>query len=240
QLSELPNLSVISTISIYCENNQFTFEDIEPNIGISDFFYSPQDSVGNELTLNLTTGATFNLSVAQVGGTANQYQWKRNGMTISGATNNTYHVGSVAITDEGDYICEITNTIATALTLYSRPFHVIVDGQTGVEPSSQTAIPKTFALKQNYPNPFNPTTQIEYHLPEAGDVKIIVYNIEGREVCQLVNAKKSAGIYTVHWDGMDGFRQSVASGIYFCRIDVITNSGQQPAFSQVKRMIYMK
>ena len=149
-------------------------------------------------------------------------------------------MNSAAVTDAGNYICEITNTIATVLTLYSRPFHVIVDGQTGVEPSSRTDIPKTFALKQNYPNPFNPSTQIEFHLPEAGEVRLIIYNLEGREVSHLVNERKPAGIYTVHWNGTDRSGQSVASGIYFCRIDVITDSGQQPAFSQVKRMIYMK
>jgi flagellar hook assembly protein FlgD len=66
---------------------------------------------------------------------------------------------------------------------------------------------------KNYPNPFNPPTTISYTLPEAGDVQIKIYDILGREVAKLVDEQKSAGKYTVQWNG-----SNYASGIYFYSI----------------------
>jgi tetratricopeptide (TPR) repeat protein len=65
----------------------------------------------------------------------------------------------------------------------------------------------------NHPNPFNPTTTISYTLPEAGAVQIKIYDILGREVAKLVDAQKSAGKYSVQWNG-----SNYASGVYFYSI----------------------
>jgi hypothetical protein len=62
----------------------------------------------------------------------------------------------------------------------------------------------------NFPNPFNPTTTISYTLPQAGAVQIKIYDILGREVAKLVDEQKSAGKYTVQWNG-----SNYASGVYF-------------------------
>lgn len=59
------------------------------------------------------------------------------------------------------------------------------------------AVPTEFAIAQNYPNPFNPSTNINYSLPEASKVSIVVYDMLGQRVAQLVNAEKSAGYHTV-------------------------------------------
>ena len=70
-------------------------------------------------------------------------------------------------------------------------------------------IPDEYELSQNYPNPFNPVTVIEFALPEAGDVELIVYNILGREVATLVNERKQAGHHQVTFDA-----GHLASGVY--------------------------
>ena len=70
-----------------------------------------------------------------------------------------------------------------------------------------------FRLYQNYPNPFNPTTSIRFDLRKSSHVKLIVYDILGREIALLVNDKLSYGGYTVDWLGT-GF----SSGVYFYKL----------------------
>jgi photosystem II stability/assembly factor-like uncharacterized protein len=75
------------------------------------------------------------------------------------------------------------------------------------------SIPTMFSLDQNYPNPFNPSTTIKYELPRTSHVSLTVYDILGREVSELVNEKKDAGVYEVKFDG-----SNLASGVYFYRL----------------------
>jgi hypothetical protein len=95
-------------------------------------------------------------------------------------------------------------------------------------PKEKEPVPVTYMLSQNYPNPFNPTTVISYALPKAGNVKLVVYDLLGREVKTLVNEFKTAGNYNVTFDG-----SSFASGLYIYRI----TSG---SFTDVKKMILVK
>jgi hypothetical protein len=75
------------------------------------------------------------------------------------------------------------------------------------------ALPAAFRLDQNFPNPFNPSTMISYQLPVAGNVRLTVYDLMGKEVATLVNERKEAGRYQVTFNAV-----GVASGIYLCRI----------------------
>ncbi|MGE5432844.1 MAG: M4 family metallopeptidase [Syntrophomonadaceae bacterium] len=79
-------------------------------------------------------------------------------------------------------------------------------------------IPSRFSMEQNYPNPFNPTTTIRYSLPAGTDVKVVVYDISGRRVAELVNNFQAPGTYNVTWNGMNDMGERVSSGIYFCNI----------------------
>jgi len=74
---------------------------------------------------------------------------------------------------------------------------------------SEANIPSHFVLNQNYPNPFNPTTMIQYQLPAAGNVKLAVFDLLGREVARLVDEVKPAGVYHVVWNA-----SSLPSGVY--------------------------
>jgi hypothetical protein len=66
----------------------------------------------------------------------------------------------------------------------------------------------------NYPNPFNPSTTISYELPESGDISIKVYDVTGALVTELVHAKKSAGSYSVKWNGKTASGVQATSGVY--------------------------
>lgn len=74
-------------------------------------------------------------------------------------------------------------------------------------------IPNEFELYQNYPNPFNPSTQIKYSVPEEAKVQLIVYNLLGQKVAELVNENMLPGRYTVTWDA-----GSQSSGVYMYRL----------------------
>ncbi len=74
-------------------------------------------------------------------------------------------------------------------------------------------VPATFAVNQNYPNPFNPTTVISYRVPAAGLVTLRVYDILGREVATLVNARQSPGMHLVTFNA-----GGLASGVYFYQL----------------------
>ena len=85
---------------------------------------------------------------------------------------------------------------------------------TRLEPASPIASSDQFVLGQNYPNPFNPETRIEYNLPVKAPVTVKIYNMLGREIRALVNQVQSAGMHTVHWDGMTADGYEAPSGIY--------------------------
>ncbi|MCL5021007.1 MAG: S8 family peptidase, partial [Bacteroidetes bacterium] len=89
-------------------------------------------------------------------------------------------------------------------------------------------LPKEILLGDNFPNPFNPTTEISFALPKDTYVKLIVYDILGREVARLVDGQMGAGYHTISWDA-----SRVSSGIYIYRF----SAGN---FVQVKKMVLTK
>ncbi|RPI17286.1 MAG: T9SS C-terminal target domain-containing protein [Ignavibacteriae bacterium] len=89
-------------------------------------------------------------------------------------------------------------------------------------------IPSSFSLSQNYPNPFNPKTIINYQLPMSNFVKLIIYDVMGKEIVTLVNEQLKSGTYEVEWNASE-----FPSGVYFYRL-------QTESFKETKRMILIK
>jgi len=91
-----------------------------------------------------------------------------------------------------------------------------------------TETPAKYSLGQNYPNPFNPMCNVQFSMYKAGSVRLVVYDVQGREVQSLVNEKLSAGTYEVKFDG-----SVLNSGVYFYKM-------MTDGFTETKRMILIK
>lgn len=98
-----------------------------------------------------------------------------------------------------------------------------------VQSDNISHVPKVYSLSQNYPNPFNPVTKITYNIPIDSKVKLIVYDILGREIKRLINDElKLAGSYTIEFNGAN-----LSSGVYFYRLE----SGD---YTESKKMVLIK
>ena len=94
-------------------------------------------------------------------------------------------------------------------------------------------VPRTFRLYANRPNPFNPETSIRYALPQAEQVELRIYNLQGQLVRTLVSARQAVGVHEVRWNGRDEQGRMVSSGVYLYRLE----AGN---FEQTRRMLLLK
>ncbi|NOS86601.1 MAG: T9SS type A sorting domain-containing protein [Ignavibacteria bacterium] len=118
-------------------------------------------------------------------------------------------------------------TISKPLPAPSANFRFQVTNTVGIEPVA-AGVPNKFSLHQNYPNPFNPVTKIKFDIAKNSNVKLIVYDVTGREVLKITDAYMTAGSYSYQWNA-SGF----ASGIYFYKL-------QAEEYSEIKKMILVK
>jgi len=91
-----------------------------------------------------------------------------------------------------------------------------------------SGVAKDFSLGQNYPNPFNPLTNIKFSIAKQGFVSLKIYNLQGREVAELVNRNINSGEYSVSWDAAH-----FTSGVYFYKLE-------QNGLSETKKMMLIK
>ncbi|MDP4176035.1 MAG: T9SS type A sorting domain-containing protein [Bacteroidota bacterium] len=91
-----------------------------------------------------------------------------------------------------------------------------------------------YTLSQNFPNPFNPSTRISYSLPKESNVKIRVYDIEGRELRAFDFKNQKSGIYNVFFNS-----SGLTSGVYFYGITCEAVDGSK-LYKAVKKMIFIK
>lgn len=92
----------------------------------------------------------------------------------------------------------------------------------------QNEIPERFNLYQNFPNPFNPVTQIKFDVAKTSFVKLVVFDVLGREVQTLINKEVTPGFYSLNWDA-----SLFNSGIYFLKMSA-------GSFSGIKRLVLVK
>ncbi|OGG86740.1 hypothetical protein A3B87_01430 [Candidatus Kuenenbacteria bacterium RIFCSPHIGHO2_02_FULL_39_13] len=113
---------------------------------------------------------------------------------------------------------------------YIEVIYIVSGSSPKVSPQELAAgnIAESFSLFQNYPHPFNPMTTINFALPKASDVKLVVYDLLGREVERLVDGQLIVGEHSAIWNA-----QYVPAGIYFYQIRAGT-------FMKTKKMTLIK
>ena len=107
------------------------------------------------------------------------------------------------------------------------------DFTTSVEPEEQDPVAVTFRLEQNYPNPFNPATRIRYSLSNVGRVKLVIYDILGRQVQILQNQVMNAGSHEVIWNGTTASGLMASSGIYLYKLETDDQT-------EIRKMVLLK
>ncbi len=135
-------------------------------------------------------------------------------ITAGGVTNQTYVINVLGQGPGG-------------IPRHQRNINLIVNNVFGIEPISNE-LPSSFYLYQNYPNPFNPATNIRFDLAKSGHVKLVVYDITGKEVARLADGVYNAGKYEADFNA-----SNFSSGVYFYKIET-------PDFVGIKKMILIK
>ena len=79
-------------------------------------------------------------------------------------------------------------------------------------------LPEEFTVSPAYPNPFNPTTTIDFAIPALSDMRIVIYDILGREMLRYERLSLEAGYYQFNWHGTDLSGRQAGSGVYIISV----------------------
>jgi histidinol-phosphate aminotransferase len=93
--------------------------------------------------------------------------------------------------------------------------------------------PRFHILEGNYPNPFRTSTGITYRLAHGADVRLQIFDAQGRVIRTMVSGYRPAGLHALRWDGIDGRGVQVSPGIYYYRL-------MAGDFMQTRRMIRIR
>jgi len=174
--------------------------------------------------LNWTTATELNNQGFDIERSTSVQSWEKIGYVPGFGT--TTESKSYSFFDQdvttGTYTYRLKQIDFDGTVNYSDAIEVIVD-----------FTPDNFELSQNYPNPFNPSTTIEFQVPQASDVTIIIYDMLGQEVKSLFAGQIQAGNYSVEWDGLNNSGSKMSSGSYIYRM----TAGE---FIDTKEMILLK
>jgi len=182
---------------------------------------SGEDVASSICIVTETSGVKKVVVTGKSWGTNDNYDYAT--VRYSPTSGDQLQVNLYAMTNQTD---DVANDITTSDSkVYITGFsELIVDGPGGASVISTQSLemgerselvsnnntPKEFRLFQNYPNPFNPGTSITFEIPESGNVKLIIYDVLGKQVAVLVNNILKAGTHNISYSN-----SNLASGIYF-------------------------
>ncbi len=129
-----------------------------------------------------------------------------------------------------EWCFEVTDVSHASLTYDSGANLVTQSCESGDVQNAGEAyqLPSMVVLEPNFPDPFNPVTKISFSLPEAANVRIQVFDVQGRRIAVLVDEFLGEGRHSVDWNA-----EKASSGVYFYNLEV-------PGFSETRKMILLK
>ena len=206
RIDSIPPLDpAISLDTFHIQNNQLTFDDVLTNFANNEYIYSPQDSVGEAVHVTKALGESHTIDL-QIDGSlsTNEYKWLKDGQPYQTTTENRLGFEALSEEDAGTYTCEIRNSNAPDLVLYSRP--VTLNNFVGV---STKNIYKEIKI---VPNPGKENIQITFTLKKSADIEIDLLDINGRKLLDLKNMQNfKSGTHLVELR----LNQKLKLGMYF-------------------------
>ena len=115
-------------------------------------------------------------------------------------------------------------------TDYSNTVSVLIES---LDLDEDSKVLSDYKIHQNYPNPFNPVTTLSYELAKGGPVNIVIYDMNGRIVKNLLNKYQNAGLNSIKWDATSDQGKQVSAGMYIYSIET-------PGIKQSKKMLFIK
>jgi hypothetical protein len=138
-------------------------------------------------------------------------------------------------TETDKSVGEIVRSILSGSTREHRKYNLFGDPSLNIlydthapVNSFSDKIPDDYILNQNYPNPFNPVTIINFQIPESENIRLMVYDMLGREIRTLVDGHIEAGYHQISFDG-----SGLNSGVYLYKLE-------SKSFSMVRKMLLVK
>jgi hypothetical protein len=136
--------------------------------------------------------------------------------------------------DPTDYNARVVfNTGTSDIDVYIDNVSLKTTTTSGID-ENYSPSPAQFELEGNYPNPFNASTKIAFYLPQASQVVIKVYDIQGRFVQELINQQFEIGDHAIDFDA-----SRLATGIYFYRFEAWTPDNSKP-YSAIQKLLLIK
>ncbi len=199
---EIPDLTSLSNLNaLSVKENKYVFEDLEPNFvhystNINSFQYMPQDRIDNEESRSLVEGEQIQLSVEDTQSVNNNYQWKKDGVNIDGATDRIYTINNVSISDAGKYKCYVSNSIVTGMELVRNSIMLDVTLHNEATENIEFKV---------YPNPASDKIVLDIDSAIINqNANVTLYGVQGNLIFQQKNisnnniidiSELSAGIY---------------------------------------------
>ena len=190
----------------------------------------------NESTVTIQEGDSFvfEVFVYDLNSDTLKYKWFIDTKVIEHQNNSSFMLKTSGLSI-GNH--NLSAEIADRDTSVSIVWDIVIGNSTSVSENNKSKFPASYGLKPNYPNPFNLKTVIDYDVPIASKVKIVIYNQRGQIVRDMLNEKVMPGNYTIDWDGRDNTGHILSSGVYLCNIQI---ENEKDSYQKAIKLILTK